>query len=673
MPAPTADPRPLHVLHLTLGADAGGLSRYIIDLAGALRERGYRCSVAGDDGAWMWAFREANVEYLAIPLKGGPLSFWKCARRVRRFINEQRVDLLHTHYRRATLLARTTRRLEDGRRLPLLYTLHLSHLSLGGPRRWVSDFGDHTHVASSDARRWLIDDAGVPESRITLIPHGVDTRRYQPPTAEQRFAARTRLGLSPADRVALFVGRLDYPKNEHWLFDLDDAAQHAGLDLKILLVGEGPHQSEHERRIRAEGRGKRMVIFGHQDPRPFYHAADALLLPSLREGFSLVCAEAMASGVPCLRTRTSGCSELIEEGVTGRSVPIDRDAFVAAAVEFLGDLDALRRMGDAARRRIVEHFTFDRQVERTLELYRRLVASPAEDGSTARPRSLRGNAALGLLGLYSRVAPTQRGGLALVERARRLVPRSQWRSRFHTPDGLRLDLDLATYPDNCMAVGLYELDTTRLLRQLLRPGGHFVDGGANLGYFTVLAARRVGAAGRVDAFEPDPANRRRLLDHVALNRVADRVRVHDAALSDRAGSLRLHHPDPARANHGQSSLFAELAPGGTSFDVPLVRLDEVLDRAPDLLKLDVEGAELMALRGAARLLVGAAPPRLIVEHNPVTSRAAGFAPGDLLRFLHQLDTRWRARWIGASLSPSLSPSQLDDIAREGNLLCDRHG
>lgn len=283
-------------------------------------------------------------------------------------------------------------------------------------------------------------------------------------------------------------------------------------------------------------------------------------------------------------------------------------------------------------------------------------------------------AALRGLGLYSRFTPTQRGGLALIERARRLVPRGQWNWRFLTPDGLLLDLDLGTYPDNCMAVGLYELDTARLLRRLLRPGSHFVDGGANLGYFTLLAARWVGRSGRVDAFEPDPANRQRLNAHLRLDRrLAGQVRVHAAALSDRAGMLRLHHPDPARANHGQSSLFADLAPGGASVEVPLVRLDETLGRTPDVIKLDVEGAELMALRGAARLLAGPRPPRLIVEHNPTTARAAGFSPGDLLRFVRQLDRGWRARWIGASLSPSLSPAQVDGLPREGNLLLDRCG
>jgi glycosyltransferase involved in cell wall biosynthesis len=376
---------PLHVLHLTLGADAGGLSRYAIDLATAMQARGHRCTIAGDDGAWRWAFADARLDYLQIPLKRGALGFLRSVHALRAWMRQNPVHLLHTHYRRATLLGRRLQAIAPPAeptsdptasapaRRPLLYTLHLSHLSLAFPRRLLTDFGDHTHVASADARDWLVNDASVPESRVTLIPHGVDLRRYHPPTPEQRLQARTRLGLAAADRVAIFVGRLDHPKNEDWLLDLDDAAVRAGLDLKIVLVGEGPHEATLRRRIEHEGRGRRVQLVGHQNPLPYYLSADALLLPSLREGFSLVCAEAMACGVPCLRTRTSGCHELIVEDVTGRSTPIDREAFVAAAVEFLGDLDTLRRLGRSAREHVAARFGFDQQVDSTLALYRRLL------------------------------------------------------------------------------------------------------------------------------------------------------------------------------------------------------------------------------------------------------------------------------------------------------------
>src|SRR5688572_4053890 len=65
--------RPLRVLHLTLAADAGGLSRYITTLGTALTNRGVEVIAAGDDGSWRWAFDEAPFPYLPIPLKQGLL------------------------------------------------------------------------------------------------------------------------------------------------------------------------------------------------------------------------------------------------------------------------------------------------------------------------------------------------------------------------------------------------------------------------------------------------------------------------------------------------------------------------------------------------------------------------------------------------------------------------
>ncbi|MGH7178436.1 MAG: glycosyltransferase family 4 protein [Tepidisphaeraceae bacterium] len=355
--------RGLRILHLTLGADAGGLSRYIVDLCTAMHAQGHSVAVAGDTGAWQWAFQQSPVPYINIPLKGGLLAFGRCVRMLREHLRENPVDVLHTHYRRATLLAR---RLQNRAAPPILYTVHLSHISLAFPRSLFTDFGDATHVASEEARDWLVNDAGVQPRRIHLIPHGVDTDRYSLTTCPQRAAARRLLDLNDDDRVALYVGRLNYPKNEEWILDVAVAVP----GLKVILVGEGPHESILREGIAARNLSDRVRVAGHQDPLVYYRAADALLLPSIREGFSLVCAEAMSTGVPCLRTRTSGTRELIVEGITGRSVPIDHDQFVQASVDFLTDTDALRRMGRAGADLVREKFSFGLQLSRTLDLYR---------------------------------------------------------------------------------------------------------------------------------------------------------------------------------------------------------------------------------------------------------------------------------------------------------------
>ncbi|MFN4241779.1 MAG: glycosyltransferase family 4 protein [Tepidisphaerales bacterium] len=368
----------LHILHLTAGSDAGGLSRYIFDLSMAMRSAGHRVEVAGERGAWHWLFERSPLPWIDLPLKGGPVALMASATRLRkRFRREGMPDVLHCHYRRPTLVARLLRLL--GVRVPILYTLHLSDLSLSWGARLLSDFGDHTHVASTESLHWMLEQARVPRQRVTLIPHGVPLEQFPVTTAETRRAARDRFGLLEDDRVGVYVGRLDqrHPKNCHWLLDIAAAwGERERPRLRLLLAGEGPDLPELQRRILRDGLSERVHLLGHQPPLPVYQAADLLLLPSGREGFSLVCAEALATGLPVLRTRTAGTTETVVEGVTGESTPIDRSAFVRAALGLLADPQRLAAMRPAAAAHARAHLGFDRQFADTVALYRRLAASP---------------------------------------------------------------------------------------------------------------------------------------------------------------------------------------------------------------------------------------------------------------------------------------------------------
>jgi FkbM family methyltransferase len=276
--------------------------------------------------------------------------------------------------------------------------------------------------------------------------------------------------------------------------------------------------------------------------------------------------------------------------------------------------------------------------------------------------------ALEILKRYSRIAPTERGGYRLARLARRFLSPEQRVGTFETPDGLRLRLDLHTYPDVTMAVGLYELDTYRIMRRYLKEGSWFVDVGANLGYFTLLGAKWVGPGGRVDALEPDPLNRQRLIEHLGENRLEQNVRIHDVAAAAEAGQVELIHPQAAGANHGMASFYKGLAGEGTTYTVSTIRLDELLDGVPDLIKLDIEGAELQAVEGMQKLLRASTPPRLIVEHNHASCAAAGYRPADLFAKLLQLQPHYRIYWIGRRLRQILNPPELDSITRQGNLL-----
>jgi FkbM family methyltransferase len=180
----------------------------------------------------------------------------------------------------------------------------------------------------------------------------------------------------------------------------------------------------------------------------------------------------------------------------------------------------------------------------------------------------------------------------------------------------------------------YEPETTAALLDLLEPGGTFFDIGANAGYFTVLAALRVGPKGRVYAFEPNPTVRQQLRRHVEINEIADRVTIGDVALADRDEDGVRFFVSCWPENDGISSLTPSpetVARGGLSADATIqVRVRtfdtwmvaEKIGRI-DLMKIDVEGAELQTLKGMENTFSANRPTRIICE-TPLDSEAVGF-------------------------------------------------
>src|SRR5437764_245874 len=101
---------PLRILHLTAGSDAGGLSRYIHDICQAMHGAGHFVAIAGERGFSHGLFENAPWPWIDVPLKGGPIKLWSSIRLLRQWIEKNGVDLIHTHYRRPTLVARRLQR-----------------------------------------------------------------------------------------------------------------------------------------------------------------------------------------------------------------------------------------------------------------------------------------------------------------------------------------------------------------------------------------------------------------------------------------------------------------------------------------------------------------------------------------------------------------------------------
>ncbi len=172
--------------------------------------------------------------------------------------------------------------------------------------------------------------------------------------------------------------------------------------------------------------------------------------------------------------------------------------------------------------------------------------------------------------------------------------------------------------------GGYEPFVTWALQELLTEGSTFVDVGANIGYFTLLAARRVGPKGRVLAFEPMAPNHALLTKSVQLNGFQN-VELFPVALGDADGVARFGLPD--RANSGSFTLLNDRAWKKSVYEVPIRRLDDIAgDRQVDVIKMDVEGAEGLALRGMLQTLRRCRPV-LLMEYTPSSLAAVSGSSG----------------------------------------------
>jgi len=212
---------------------------------------------------------------------------------------------------------------------------------------------------------------------------------------------------------------------------------------------------------------------------------------------------------------------------------------------------------------------------------------------------------------------------ALLQRLRReVVVRDGLTVHLDATDSLRLGMGDEHEPDVC-----------RFLAAVLRPGDRAVDGGAHVGYLSLRMARAVGPSGEVHAFEPDPTSFRLLELNAVANGLSTIMPV-QAALWSSCGTARLY----VREDHHADHRLWDPGDGRPSVEVATVTLDRHFagdDRPLRLVKLDVQGAELHALRGMERLLERDPGLILLLELWPRGLRGCGSDPQELVALLRR--------------------------------------
>ena len=362
----------MRIAHLVTGGELAGGQVVALQLAIAARDAGHEVlfvSPTSGDLVDRAAAEGFATEFVDVRRTTRVRDVGRLARVLRR----RGVDVLHTHVHvAANVLGRIAARTAG---VGVISHLHienyfrpsrLARAPLVGLDNATARLCGRL-VAVSDATRLAFERQGFPSRLLETVHNGVDAAALR---AAPSVGLRAELGIPNGDFLLAHVGRLAPVKGQR---ELIGALRGLGRDdVHVIFFGRDVEQggafgAELERL--AEGLNVRWAGF-RADAAAALGEADALVLPSWIEGLPLVVLEAMAQAKPVVATAVGGTPEAVVDGTTGLLVqPHDVPALAAALERLLGDGDLRRRLGDAGRTRVEEHFPVSAMTRRILEIY----------------------------------------------------------------------------------------------------------------------------------------------------------------------------------------------------------------------------------------------------------------------------------------------------------------
>jgi len=359
----------IRILYVITDLELGGVPLHLLRLVGAMRRRGFQTAVASlkSEGPVGRMLREQGVQVFACHGRGA----WdfRVVGRLRRLIEGQRPDVLHTFLFHANLAGRSAACRAGFSAARVVCEIQTVEVE----RRWHLLVDRFTHrecrftIGNSPS---VIDHlalhARIPRERLWLVRGGIDPLPY----ANARALDRRTLGLRADERMVLWVGRLDPVKG---LSPLVEAfallgPKHAA---HLFLAGEGPYRAKLEKRIARRGISAKVHLLGtRRDVPALLKAADVFVLPSRTEGLPNALLEAMAAARPIVTTDVPGCRDLIQHERTGLLVPYgDTHALAAALIHLLADRESAARLAAAAGKDVTDRWHLEQTHRSYAEIY----------------------------------------------------------------------------------------------------------------------------------------------------------------------------------------------------------------------------------------------------------------------------------------------------------------
>lgn len=370
----------MKVLHVITTINRGGAENHLVELVRGQLACGLSVSVAFLKGDAYWAdeLRSLGAKVIGLGLRryGELAPLW----RLGRLLAAQAPDVVHAHMPPAEIYARFALMLPSAATAPLVISKHNDEPFFRGAGqrwlgRWVARRAAHLIAISDAVNRYSCANLDLPAGKVTTVHYGIDSSTYAAVDGGKVAALRNAWKV-PADAWVIgTVARL-VPQKALPVMLQGYAAYRAVATRpsRLVLVGRGPLEAELKLLAARLGIGDEVVWAGFREDIPTVMCAfDCFALTSSYEGFGLVLLEAMAAARPVVATAVSAIPEVVVEGENGLLCQAGDAPAVGEAFGRLEDPALRSTLGRAGALRAMGHFTLERMVARTLEIYRQCI------------------------------------------------------------------------------------------------------------------------------------------------------------------------------------------------------------------------------------------------------------------------------------------------------------
>lgn len=317
----------------------------------------------------------AKIYYLPFnKVKKNPLNSFYIIKELIHIIKKEEIDIIHSHYREPNIFLNIVSSIL---KVPYVWTYHLTGVKYKGISKLLSFHGNKTIAVSKECEEDLINRFKIPKDNIELIYNGINVKEYIDYDSEKEIL-KNKYNIDEGKYVISILSRLVEVKGHIEALKAIEILKKKHKDIFLLITGcpecnlsQNQYYNKLSKLIDEKNLHENVKIVGFEDSKDIITISDINILPSYKEGFGIVCLEAMAMGVPVIRTKTAGWNDMSE---FCEVIDIKDTKALADKIDLLiTNKDRYKELSTNGVKFVNENFDEKIMYKKTLELYNQVV------------------------------------------------------------------------------------------------------------------------------------------------------------------------------------------------------------------------------------------------------------------------------------------------------------